>query len=193
MNRYKCVEKRDPQRWSPSVKSNWQPCKDFLKGICTKLPCDNWHPPESQNRVVHSATSGRFRTGRVRNNQIKRRKRVVTKMQWLHWQMCWNQFDQYDSQKLRSVTQTSEKTKGPSLLEIQVKAPHHRRPYGMKFEDRSQEEIERQERCTRGDAWRLTKNIYKRKERDKTTFFSPTNEWSLLAPSTIKSGKDNLL
>ena len=59
--------------------SNRQPCKDFLKGICTKLPCDNWHPPESQNRVVHSAISARFRTGRLRNNQIKSRKRVVTK------------------------------------------------------------------------------------------------------------------
>ena len=67
---------------SPSGKSNRQPCKDFLKGICTKLPCDNWHPPESQNRVVHSAISARFRTGRLRNNQIKSRKRVVTKMQW---------------------------------------------------------------------------------------------------------------
>ena len=52
----------------------------------------------------------------------------------------------------------------------------------MKFEDRSQEKTERQERCTRGDAWRLAKNIYKLKETDKT----PTNEWSLLAPSTNK-------
>ena len=31
----------------------------------------------------------------------------------------------------------------------------------MKFEARSQEEIERQERCARGDAWRLAKNILK--------------------------------
>ena len=64
---------------SPSGKFNRQPCKDFLKGICAKWLCDNWHPPESQNRVVHSAISGRFRTGRVRNNQIKRRKRVGDK------------------------------------------------------------------------------------------------------------------
>ena len=33
---------------SPSGRSNRQPCKDFLKGICTKLPCDNRHPPECQ-------------------------------------------------------------------------------------------------------------------------------------------------
>ena len=56
----------------------------------------------------------------------------------------------------------------------------------MKFEDRSQEEIERQERCARGDAWRLAKNILKLKERDTATFFSLTNEWSVPAPSAIK-------
>ena len=33
---------------SPSGKSNRQPCKDFLKGICTKLPSESWHPPECQ-------------------------------------------------------------------------------------------------------------------------------------------------
>ena len=49
------------------------------------------------------------------------------------------------------------------------------------------EETERQERCARGDAWRLAKNIFKLKERDKAAIFSPTNEWSLPAPSTIKS------
>ena len=45
------------------------------------------------------------------------------------------------------------KSKGPSLGVIQVKNPHQRSPYAPKFEDRSQEETERQERCARGDAW----------------------------------------
>ena len=71
--------------------------------------------------------------------------------------------------------------KGPSPNEIQVKLPHQRSPYALKFEERSQEETERQERCARGDAWRLAKNILKEK-----LFFSPTNEWSLPAPSTVK-------
>ena len=35
-------------RRSPSGKSNRQPCKNFLKGTCTKLPCDYWHLPECQ-------------------------------------------------------------------------------------------------------------------------------------------------
>ena len=56
----------------------------------------------------------------------------------------------------------------------------------MKIEDRSQEETESQERCARGDAWRLAKNILKLKDIDKATFFSPANEWSLPAPSAIK-------
>ena len=76
--------------------------------------------------------------------------------------------------------------RGPSLGKIQVKTPHQRSPYAMKFEDRSQEETARQERCARGDAWRLAKKIYKLKENYKATFFSPTNEWILPAASTVK-------
>ena len=33
---------------SPSGKFARQPCKDNLKDICTKSPCDCWHPPECQ-------------------------------------------------------------------------------------------------------------------------------------------------
>ena len=56
-----------------------QPCKDYLKGISSKLPCDNWHPPECQfkkspKRDVNSAISARFRTGRLKVNQIKSRR-----------------------------------------------------------------------------------------------------------------------
>ena len=56
----------------------------------------------------------------------------------------------------------------------------------MKFEDRSQEETERQERCARGDAWKLAKKIYKLKEKDKATFHSPSDEGVLPAASAIK-------
>ena len=37
--------------------------------------------------------------------------------------------------------------KGPSLAKIQVNVPHQRSPNAMKFEDRSQEETQRQQRC----------------------------------------------
>ena len=66
-------------------------------------------------------------------------------------------------------------SKGASLIdEIQVKVPHQRSPCALKFEDRSQEEMERQERSARGDAWRLAKNILKLKETEKATFHAPT-------------------
>ena len=45
---------------------------------------------------------------------------------------------------------------------------------------------ERQERCARGDAWRLAKKTSKLKEKEKATFFSPTDEWGLPAATTIK-------
>ena len=75
------------------------------------------------------------------------------------------------------------RNKGPSLNKIQVKIPHQRNPCPMKFEDRSQEETERQERYACEDGWRLAKNIKKLKEKGKATLFSPTDGWSL--PSTI--------
>ena len=39
--------------------------------------------------------------------------------------------------------------------------PHQRNPNAPKFEDRSQEETEWQERCACEAAWRLAKNILK--------------------------------
>ena len=75
---------------------------------------------------------------------------------------------------------------GPSLRKIQIKIPDHRSPYATKIEDRSPEEIARQERCARGDAWELARNIYKLKEKDKATFYSPTDKWIMPAASTIK-------
>ena len=50
--------------------------------------------------------------------------------------------------------------KGPLLGKIQVKAPHQRSPCAMKFEDRSHEETERQQRCARSKAWNLAKFLY---------------------------------
>ena len=74
--------------------------------------------------------------------------------------------------------------KGPSLGKIQVKNPHQRSPYAMKFEDQSHDEIERQQRCVRSKAWNLAKNIYKLQEKDKATLYSPAEESVLPAAST---------
>ena len=72
---------------------------------------------------------------------------------------------------------SNREKKGPSFGKIQVKNPHQRSPCAMKFEDWSLEETERQQRCARSKAWNLAKNIYKLKEKDKATFYSPAEEW----------------
>ena len=73
--------------------------------------------------------------------------------------------------------------KGPSLGKIQVKPRHQRSPYAKKFEDRSHEETERQERCAQSKAWDLAKKNYKLKANDKATFFSPAEKWVLPSAS----------
>ena len=77
--------------------------------------------------------------------------------------------------------------RGPSFGKIQVKSSHQRSPHALQFDDRSQEETARQERCARGDAWKLAKNISKLREKDKATFHSPAEEWILPAASTKKT------
>ena len=69
--------------------------------------------------------------------------------------------------------------KGPSLGKMQVKPRHQRSPHATKFEDRSHEETERQERCAQSKGWYFAKNLYKLKANDKATFFSPTEKWVL--------------
>ena len=82
----------------------------------------------------------------------------------------------------------------PSLGTICPGDPHQRNPNAPKFEDRSQEETEWQERCAREAAWRLAKNVLKLKEKHKTAFFSPSKNLCLPAPSFLKpEEKENLL
>ena len=74
----------------------------------------------------------------------------------------------------------------PSLGVICRGDPHQRKPNSPKFEDRSQEEMEWQERWASEAAWRLAKSILKYKEKNKATFFSLSENWCLPSPSTIK-------
>ena len=46
------------------------------------------------------------------------------------------------------------------------------------------EETERLERCARGKAWNLARNIHKLNEKGKATLYSPAEEWMLPAAST---------
>ena len=57
----------------------------------------------------------------------------------------------------------------PSLGVICPGDPHQRNPNAPRFEDRSQEETEWQERRAREAAWSLAKNNLKLKEKDKSS------------------------
>ena len=74
--------------------------------------------------------------------------------------------------------------KGPSLWKIQVKSPHQGSPHAMKFED-----PERQRRCVRSKAWNLAKNIFKLKENDNATFYSPAKKW-VIPVTSIKEPEE---
>ena len=87
------------------------------------------------------------------------------------------------------VRHVNIRDKNQSLGMICPGDPHQRNPNAPKFEDRSQDETEWQERWALEVAGRLAKNILKSKEKHKTTFFSPSENWCLTAPSTIKRGK----
>ena len=54
---------------------------------------------------------------------------------------------------------------------------------------RTQEETLQQERCAGREAWDLAKNVHKLNDKDKTTFFSPSEVWSSPAPSSKKKKK----
>ena len=72
-----------------------------------------------------------------------------------------------------------------SLGMICAGEPHERSPNAPNFEDRSQEESEWQEQGAREAAWKLAKSVFKLKEQERATFFSPSENRCLPA-STLK-------
>ena len=82
--------------------------------------------------------------------------------------------------------QAKIRDQNPSLGYICPGEPHERSPNAPKFEDRSQEGTEWQEQGASEAAWKLAKNVFKLKEHERATFFSPSENWCLPAPSTLK-------
>ena len=78
---------------------------------------------------------------------------------------------------------TKIRDQNPSLGYICLGEPHERSPNAPKFEDRSQEETEWQEQGAREAAWKLAKNVFKLKETERATFFSPSESRCLPASS----------
>ena len=82
--------------------------------------------------------------------------------------------------------------KGPSRGVIQKCEPHERNPCAPRFEERTQEETLHQERWAHRVAWNLAKNVYKLKNTDKATFYSPIEARATPAP-TSKSPEEREL
>ena len=76
---------------------------------------------------------------------------------------------------------TKIRDQNPSLGNICPGEPHQRSPNDPKFEDRSQEETEWQEPGAREAAWKVAKSVLNLKEQERATFFSPSENWCLLA------------
>ena len=76
--------------------------------------------------------------------------------------------------------------KGPSQGVTQKCETQERNRCAPKFEDGTQQETLQQERCALRKAWDLAKNVHKLNDLDKAAFFSPSEVWSLPAPSSKK-------
>ena len=83
---------------------------------------------------------------------------------------------------------TKIRDQNPSLGYICPGEPNERSPNARKFEDRSLEETEWQEQGAREAAWKLAKSVLKLKEKNRATFFSPS-EHRYLPASTLKHGE----
>ena len=200
---------KSPRGRSPSGKMARLPCKDYLKGTCTTPFCEKWHPPEclfykSENGCKFGDKCS-FAHCEVDEQPSKKSKKngdkiAVTILKTTRQLGC--VFQDMEPPKSSSILRKSSNilkpircvqfTKAvlrhdniwdqkPSLGVICPGDLHQRNPNAPKFEDRSQEETKRQERYARE-----ARCILKLKERHKTTFFSPSENWCLPLPSTIK-------
>ena len=174
---------QSPSGRRPSGKMARLPCKDYLKGTCAAPFCENWHPPEClfyksekkcrfvekcsyAHRQVDEQPSNRFNKNgdqsAVAMLKITRQLGVAYFKIWsrrsLHRfcgrvQAYWNQSDV-------RFTKAISRDQNPSLGMICPHNPHQRNPNAPKFEYRSQEETEWQERCAREAAWKLAKSVF---------------------------------
>ena len=81
----------------------------------------------------------------------------------------------------------------PSLGMICPGDPHQRNPSAPKFEDRSQEETEWQERCAREAAWRLAKSILKIKGEKRQHFCHLRKIGACLRHHILNPRNENML
>ena len=186
-----------------------QPSKKFFfkkkngdKSVVAMLKKNDWH--ESARELVVNHAEGHDRSGRLDKKRDLELKRGPTGRRSCNARQLGCLFQ--DMKPPRSILRKSSdmqkpiqcvkftkaiachtqiRDQNPSLGYICPGEPHQRSPNAPTFEDRSQEETEWQEQGAREAAWKLAKSVLNRKERDRATFFSPSENWCLPA-STLK-------
>ena len=188
---------RSPRGKSPSGRMSRLPCKDYLKGTCTNSFCEKWHPPEclfykseSGCRFGEKCSYAHRQVDEQPSKRSKKNgdKSAVAMLKSTRQLGC--VFQDMEPPKSSSILRKSSnirkpircvqftkavlrhaniRDQNPSLGMICPGDPHQRNPNAPKFEDRSQEETEWQERCAREAAWRLAKSILKLKEKNKSS------------------------
>ena len=206
---------RSPKGRNPSGKMARLACKVYLRGTCTTPFCEKWHPPEClfykfENgcRVGEKCSYAHHHVDEQPSKRSKKNgaKSAVAMLKISQQLGC--VFQDMEPPKSSSILRKSSNIrkpfrcfrfttaalhhaniwdKNPSLGVICPGDPHQRNPNAPKYEDRSQEETEWQERCAREAAWRLAKKYpEKLKEKHKTAFFSPSENWCLPTSSTLR-------
>ena len=186
---------RSPRGRSPSGKMARLPCKDCLNGTCTTPFCAKRHPPEclfyKSENGCRSGEKCSYAHRQVDEQPCKRSKNngdksAVAMLKITQQLGC--VFQEMEPPKsttslrkssnilkpIRCVRFTQAvlrhaniRDQNPSLGMICLGDPHQRNSNAPKFEDRSQEETEWQERCAREAAWRLAQNILQLKGKIK--------------------------
>ena len=178
---------RSPRDRSPSGKMARLPCKDHLKGTCTTPFCEKWHPPEclfyKSEKGCRFWEKWSYAHHQVAEQHSKRSKKnwdksAVAMLKITRQLDCVSQ-DMEPPKSSSILLKNSNilkpirclpftkavlrhaniRDQNPSLGMICPFDPHQRKPNAPKFEDRSEEETERQERCALAAAWKLAKKI----------------------------------
>ena len=97
----------------------------------------------------------------------------------------WNQFKGYDSHSLRYVKQVSGKLKDHRVEKYKSKSLISEVPTLRNWRTDLRKRLKDKSDAPEARHGILPKTYYKLKEKDKATFYSPSEEWVLLVTSTI--------
>ena len=162
------------------------------------LKKNDWH--ETYGNLLSIVTKSHDRSGRPDEKRDHELKRGLAGRQFSNAQklgcalqdmkppksFLWKSSDmQKPIQRVKFTKAIARHTKirdrNPSLGSFCPGEPHERSPNAPKFEDRSQEETEWQEQGARETAWMQAKSVFKLKEQERATFFSPSENRCLPA------------